>query len=329
MSLAQSPLWVLGNQIWNSQQIPQSLPTPSGTHVYTGQKANRSANSAYNPVTGELLFFVVDGNVYDKDGFLINQLVGSGGSVLARGIADLGIVADPGNCRRYYIFIGEKDLTYTPFSDAPAYYAILDLDLPRQTYNTTRKGEFVGAANFNIINPINNLIPANLQFQSGPKKGGVHFAISKLNTSVNNHVVLAQLQNDYVYSFTLNSNGLSFNSVFDPVTGLTPITWPYDVAFRRSELEIIPITNGYRVAGGCLTGNANKEFLFTCDLTSNGNIIPGTIKAFDFPLTNTAIPIRGIEFSPNGDFIYFTHNTHTQYPTRCSFSPTLLLTSFR
>ncbi|MFN3916929.1 MAG: hypothetical protein ACK4K0_04220 [Flavobacteriales bacterium] len=55
---AQSPIWTLPNSLYNFG-LPSSLPlpTPGGFGNYSGQQSEYSHNAAYNPVTGELLFF--------------------------------------------------------------------------------------------------------------------------------------------------------------------------------------------------------------------------------------------------------------------------------
>ena len=95
MSHAQSPLWVIGNNLIIDGN-PQALPTPSGPNVYEGQQARATHNAYHNPVSGDLLFFIIDGIIYDKDGYIIDDLIAnsaSGENIL--GFAETVIVPDP------------------------------------------------------------------------------------------------------------------------------------------------------------------------------------------------------------------------------------------
>jgi hypothetical protein len=96
MSFAQSSIWVVGNR---RVEFSFANPLPIGPNSsidYAGQQANASANAYHNPVSGELLFFIVDGIIYDKDGYIIDDLIAnsaSGENIL--GFAETVIVPDP------------------------------------------------------------------------------------------------------------------------------------------------------------------------------------------------------------------------------------------
>lgn len=83
---AQDPLWVIGNQQVHFPQEPgldpdeslirsTALPTPAAPEVtnaykYQGQIAQRTQNIQHDD-EGHVLFFEVDGSIYNRDGFLI------------------------------------------------------------------------------------------------------------------------------------------------------------------------------------------------------------------------------------------------------------------
>lgn len=95
--IGQNQIWPIGNQQWNGVfGSPQFLPTPSGPNVYEGQQARATHNAYHNPVSGDLLFFIIDGIIYDKDGYIIDDLIAnsaSGENIL--GFAETVIVPDP------------------------------------------------------------------------------------------------------------------------------------------------------------------------------------------------------------------------------------------
>ena len=314
---AQNPIWTLPSNylVLNPSGTPNSevLPTPTGTHVYTGQQSEYAHNAAYNPVTGELLFFIVDDKVYDSEGYLINYLQNL--ARFAQGISEVSIVADPSNCKRYYIFCSEKEYSTlnASFKPAHAYFAILDLEKNREYYNTTRKGEFIGAENLEMITNVLTLVPSQYHLLAPVTKyGGIHFAVTPPKSD-GSHLVLIQMSNDYVYTFNLNSTGLNFVNVFDPFYATHSPSQHDGKSLRRSELEIIPFGSGYRIAGGFAGGIDVYDGLFTYDVNASGNYITNTRQIYAFDQGTGKVYMKGIEFSPNGELIYVTHTTNNHY----------------
>jgi hypothetical protein len=106
------------------------LPTPGGPEGYTGQVPTRSHHIRTNG-EGALIFFAVDGNLYDGDGYLIADARSPGCSeCLAPGIMEFLSVPVPGQCGVYYL------LSAVPFSppvvnSTYVQVAVLDMNLPR------------------------------------------------------------------------------------------------------------------------------------------------------------------------------------------------------
>lgn len=316
-SISQNPIWTLPNNYLSDGVGLQSLPTTGNPTIdYNGQQSNYAHNAGYNPVTGELMFFIVDGILYDNLGYRIN-ILGDGITTHAFGISDINIVPNPGNCKQYYIFCSFKEFISSSdpnskFKPAHAYYAILDLDKTREVYNTSRKGELLGAENFEVLNHILDDVPSAYHLL-GPvtKYGGIHTAVTPKRTN-GDHLVLFQLSNDFVYTFNLSSSGLQFLNVFDPINAITP-TQHDGKTLRRSELEIIPYGSGYRVAGGFAGSIDSYDGLFVYDIDYSGDYINNTRKIYALDQGTGSVYMKGIEFSPDGELIYFTHNTNTFY----------------
>lgn len=97
---AQNPIWTVpGNYLeFNGEIDTYPLPSPLDATPgddYTGQPSVFVHNAMPGP-NGNPLFFIVDGVVYDAEGYLIDRLVSSDGAV--EGSSDVCIVPDPGNC---------------------------------------------------------------------------------------------------------------------------------------------------------------------------------------------------------------------------------------
>lgn len=105
---AQNPLWALPpNYISNSGPI--SLPTVSTSEIgYYGDSATTVSNSMVD-ANGDLLFFIVDGMVYDKEGYSmrsLNDVINSNMGLI--GTAEVAIAPVPGNCSQYYILLSGR-----------------------------------------------------------------------------------------------------------------------------------------------------------------------------------------------------------------------------
>lgn len=114
----QNQLWTLPGSFieFDGPQLPVPLPAPtsipgnpnytSGYDLYDGLPVQNTHNAMADG-SGNLLFFVVDGFVYDKHGYLIvDQMIQdvTDPADQIKGVAEVTIVPDPGSCWRYYIF---------------------------------------------------------------------------------------------------------------------------------------------------------------------------------------------------------------------------------
>ncbi|MDQ3192874.1 MAG: hypothetical protein M3Q58_14875 [Bacteroidota bacterium] len=160
---AQNNVWTLpGKYLKFPTSTTTSLPVPPTTpstagypEYYQGQQANFSHN-AMQDAQGNLLFFIVDDMLYDKDGYLIDQLKFNG--FPAKGSQEICIVPVPGSCTRYYIF--------TAFAQHPTGhhlvtrpgYAILNLALPNVHNQVFWTGNKMGALENRIVDSNGNII---------------------------------------------------------------------------------------------------------------------------------------------------------------------------
>lgn len=167
------------------------------------------------------------------------------------------------------------------------------------------------------------------------QESGISYAVGKLDSVSNTRPVIVYTNatvpesNGYnvdlkvVLKFTLTTGGISSAS-FDYLTSnigtsvFNSIEVPSTQAFindqnnSRSELEIYVNSNGtYKIA--LTTGLA----LVVYQLDNTLNYIPNSIRTLDLRQSNIYdknAHVRGIEFSPNGEFIYFTHKPNLAMP---------------
>jgi hypothetical protein len=98
------PYYVKFNPNLSSQL---SLPAPGSGLDYAGQSAVYSHNAAHSS-NGDLLFFVIDGVIYDKNGIYILELAG-GQTFLAEGATECVIFPVPGQCNQWMVLAADVD----------------------------------------------------------------------------------------------------------------------------------------------------------------------------------------------------------------------------
>jgi hypothetical protein len=319
--------------------LPFSLPTPSGTDVYEGQQGRATCNSMHNPVTGDLLFFIIDGIIYDAEGYIIANMSEETSSNII-GFSETVIIPDPGNCSRYYIFSSGIPNLSLPYSFKPIpFMAVLDLTLPRIEYNTNRYGDLVSNffpnTNTRIYNMFTALVPSNLVY-TAQGYAPIHIAATpKLND--NSHLIVIQSGEMINYTFKLTPNGIQFLTdnafsveFFAPLSQLTNqlpsgVQIPNQYNLTRSELEIFQKPDGgFMVIGNgkgsmnvfnpALPGNIvlTCETIYKYELNASGYPVPGTISIYNHANEATLLDagdypkIKSFEVAPNKQYLYFT-----------------------
>lgn len=340
LSYSQNPLWVIGDQLYDSPGgIITTLPTPSGTDVYEGQQARATCNSMHNPVTGDLLFFIIDGVIYDSEGYVITYMSSETNSNII-GFSETVIIPDPGNCSRYYIFSSGIPNLSLPYSFKPIpFMAVLDLTLPRTYYNSGRNGDLVSNffpnTNARVYNMFTALVPSNLVY-TAQGYAPIHIAATpKLND--NSHLIVIQSGEMINYTFKLTPFGIQFipDNAFSleftaPVSQL-PNQLPPGIQIQdsynltRSELEIFQKPNGGFVVMGngkgsitvfnpALPGDVtiSCETIYKYELYATGYPIPGSMTIYNHANAATILSagdypkIKSLEVSPGKEYVYFT-----------------------
>lgn len=133
---AQNPLWAMPPYYYD-MTVTTLLPTFVG---------NKSASNIQLDFNGDILFYIVDNNVFDSDGQVIDNLISSYKNShlphhnICMGVAntsEIVIIPDPSNCNRYYIITSAEtsiscNTPVTPMlNPAEPYVAILDFNLER------------------------------------------------------------------------------------------------------------------------------------------------------------------------------------------------------
>jgi hypothetical protein len=333
---AQNQIWALPDNklVFNDLDVEhEPLPTPdhypemSGVDYedlyYAGDVAIQGHNSMSN-AAGQLLFFIVDDIIYDGEGYFIIRLALNGAPVM--GNAEVTIVPDPGNCLRYYIFSSTGGFFAKPC------YTILDLSLINETFYPYHIRYGAVAPFNNYSQGSNNFIPlSSLNFLEGDGEVldpgshfNVHYAATErmLDNEIGNyHLVFIQRAGS-IYTMLIDESGIQLINDQLPMQASLMLSPPVDSQgfIDRRELEVIRLVNGNLRLGMIISGNTSlpngnsiSRIVVSLDLDAFGVYIPNSIMSHILP-TNPGYPnggvtpeVYGLEFSPNGQYLYFAH----------------------
>ncbi len=306
---AQNNIWSLPPNYYdhNLAQVTP-LPAPGGCadfacdfDNYDGQPAEFMHN-AMQDANGDLLFFIVDGVLYDKDGYGINVLQNSTGNTSV-GFADLSIIPVPDNCNQFYIV----NATYGGLHIQPRLeYALLDLTV----YNpwTLRNGTLLDVNTGAIMGTWGGTTFSLNVSVATWHQGKISLATTKLRHDNTRFLFCENGKN--ISRFIVNSNGIFYDGYsFD----IPNVTGNYQL---RSEMEVVETSAGYRLALGQESsgfGIPASIALFVAELNVSGTVLSTDVEEL-FSSSGSVANIKGLEFSPNGNYVYITHDPSINYP---------------
>lgn len=232
------------------------------------------------------------------------------------GYAEISIIPVPGSCTRYFIVSTRHNAIH---AEPTLSYGLLDVTLPSPFTAGLTQGTFID------INTGTELValqqastyPLNININNW-HQGYVSIATTKLRSD--NTRFLFAFNGLEIYRFKITSSGIIYDgyNFTDPLL----ITVDGDNSLR-SEMEIIETTSGYRLAlaypnSGCSFCTPIIPFgrsLLVAELNNSGTITSGNVATLtEINTSNSQPDIKGIEFSPNGNYVYVTHDISNNNP---------------
>ncbi|MCD6067837.1 MAG: hypothetical protein K0S33_2663 [Bacteroidetes bacterium] len=322
------------------QTLPQSPTTPTPTNGYAGGLSDGPHNM-YAGADGNPLFFVAGDNsafvpasgfystgIYNKHGYRIANLVqnSSGDPIISQ--SEIAIVPDPGDCSRYYIFGSAEDYSlgggkYYPF------YTYIDMD--EQTPSSApvnEKGKLIQPANPSGGN-IKNMYDADLTPNSGyitqqrPYLTGLSIAVTKPRSGDGNSRLVYIYNGYYFYVYKVTTTGVQYVAMYNLQASLTASTYGSDI-LHPAEMELYEdaASGKIRVAVPLADGSfSNREEIGLFEFSlSTGAYIGSSYRIFCISdecsgLSSSSNPdVTGLEFSPDGNYLYFTHTPTLAHP---------------
>lgn len=308
---SQNPVWSLppyyvkfnGGGFSPSQPIP--LPMQSGG--YQGQLANFSHNAMHDK-DGNLLFFIVDNIIYDESGYFIANMQ----DLAMSGYTNSEILIIPvfDNCNKFIIMMNSyfnTDPNYTvPHPVFTPIYYVLDLSINNGLPSNYGELLLIGN-NLNYLNLFPT--PSGVPVINNTQRANRFSAVSKIRADGSRFLFLTS--GEHLLRYKIIGSTITYDNAWWQL--------PYAVGDEeiRSEMELIELNNGnYRIAVPYYSNEINPvsnsaSSIFIAELSSSGNLLSSSkIDLF----SGTSEPyIKGIEFSPNGRYLYFTHLTNNLY----------------
>ncbi|MFZ1658909.1 MAG: hypothetical protein WAT61_08825, partial [Flavobacteriales bacterium] len=306
-----------------------SLPTDAAVNRYHGAVAQYSQNAQYDE-TGKLLFFMVDGNIYDQGGYLMGDNDANPNTCrncLLKGLQEVSIVLVPGTCDKYFI-INAESKSFPSQNLSQLAYCILDLSMenpffPERRGRVLKGNEVYSYPQFYNLVINGGLTTAQVDGQSlfkiidgnyslaGPLSGrlvNVKHVVLDGPTGAEPKTVFIQTCSDFAAA-TITANGIAAPVL---LSNYAPNADNYQTF--SGQLVVAKGPDGViRLAG--TWNNAFSTSTFAADNTIYVHPLQfsGGVSATALNAINTNVghvvsqhgKTRGLAFSPNGRYLYF------------------------
>jgi hypothetical protein len=297
-------------QFWNLPpnlvSFTSAVPSASLLNVnndYTGLSVANASACSYDK-NGNLLFFVVDDIIFDKNGFYIDFLTtGSNQPVLG---SELCIVPKPGSCSEYYIIgsVGAPQ-AWIPF------YAVIDMALPNlQTAGSF--GQLQQFGNGSNMFDLSSISPFEAFDDPGlpnSERNRFGMAISPRRTATNDHFLFMKgFDSSFrMFRYIINATGIFFDSSASDGGTITYSPSGSDGNNRNyPEMELVDLGTGFYRLGW--VSDFHKIFVAEVNYL-DGTYVANSKRTAILPfVANFLDQIIGLEFSPNGNNLYYTYN---------------------
>lgn len=324
--IAQNPTWIMPPKYVDANTfVPYFLPIPttfvdmSGTtqtnyqpdpeDAYDGQVSRGSANGI-SDASGNLLFFIVDGVIYNGKGegrgtlpdytWRENNYAGQ-----VFGSAETVIVPDPANCNRYYITSIEGVDNNIPGGKPGSSPALCLYDAISETIVSTRPW-----FSLNTINLNHGLF--NYPLVNGSQLGswtdhygygslaatkkqadGSYFIVNQSNIELSvARVTTSGSYGHFKYDLQLGAGSGEMRTIMeifeDPLTNEKTVVSYHDQELGDGKLSITKLSANMDAVIN------HQVLIISKEIISASQVI--------------AANAHGLEFSPNGQYLYITHN---------------------
>jgi hypothetical protein len=320
-SFSQSNAWITGNdytRFTTSGLLTEPLPQPGGLGNYAGAVAKNNQYIEYSLETG-ILFFIIDSNIYDRDGFLIadSEITPNCRICLPMSEANLTTAVYPGYCDKFWIFFSNQvamlDLSIQNVIHPTRKGHIIDWDdptvfgFPSPFFVNYVDGDLVNFSNANYVYGIGGPLNSTPYLELPVADTGGHPIQAVLtdlyddNLTGEKYLVVHSENAPYIYS--VDHTGVWIhqqwsNTSVNPGEGL-----PY---YNSVEIVSNPLTGNVLLAtslsvAGHVGFDDDNLYIFT----ANSSFVFQSELALNAHIGGNSGSIGDLVFSPNADYVYF------------------------
>jgi len=315
---AQNPYWMIAPKYLNfNSSFPNENTLPTSVNGYNGSSARYSQNIQMD-ADGNILFFIVDDFVYDRNG---NIIEGPDGTTLYNlsafqrvssiynfntevnmpgSSSETLIIPDKNDCNLFHIISSGHDgfpnNTYVSYGKIKISY-VNNQPTPSSclipfTHSENGISYTASMQSLEMIIGSSNFEAYNMNHQRSP-------SLAVVDNGANYTVFYKNLSR--IYCLTIDNGQITFNNYISIPTLQMP---------DRYELEAVKLSNGnYRIA--TFNRDISSTGIYVLDVSPSFSIVSGSQKDLNYSLSgftnSTTQHFYGLEFSPDGSRIFTSH----------------------
>jgi hypothetical protein len=150
-------------------------------------------------------------------------------------------------------------------------------------------------------------VPEFYQVNSPDVKWASNVQLAATELIDNCHFFVYVFEGAYLLRYKLSDQGFEYDNHYFLLDDI------YRSPQTRSEMELVQLSNGdYRLA--CPSGNKEIHII---DIDGvSGDVIPQSQITIDLGVSGSPVQPYGLEFDPTGQYLYYTHETNSNFPNK-------------
>lgn len=315
---AQNPAKIMAPYYLNENGLTYTaLPVVVGSTApengyMAGLKAQHSQNIQMDPLTGKILFFIVDDYIFDRKGRFLGHVSAGSKGIVGESVIVPGTVCN--NTNVFFIFSTYSD------PSGPTYTSLGSYDKITIAYDS-QDNLIAGSSVLSNTETTSFLFFETLigSDYTNYNSGGGHchrttLAVTK-ELSGNKRFLYVQ-NNKRIFRMKIENDLFSYDNYYidlDPYFSPGLVSCPDG----KSEMEIVTKSNGdlrlaFPIQTGSVKGYGTLDFYgVTAPGITLGNVIPSSAKNIGYSsslIGSSTFFVKGAELSPNGERLYLTHD---------------------
>lgn len=309
---SQNPVKILAPNYYNPMQSPplSPLPHPNFLGAYDEEPALGAQNIQMDGSGQNILFFIVDSKVYDRNGELLGLFYVNDSYDNCIGEV---LVVPAGTCKNEFFVFGTKQVIKNSMIKITAFCDKITVAYDENGQLVESQSGLLSMGS-NPLPELDQLVPNFTASINGLHERPL-YAATKMRPDGSRFVYVNN--GDKVFRLKIQNGTLTYDNYVLDLSTVGSFTNQNLNLVIRQEMELITLPNGnLRMAIPIepVNSNPNQKFIgyATLDFEGNsGNYITGSNKKLYYYYQNTStevVRIKGAEFSADGRFLFLSHN---------------------